>query len=50
MQECGTANFGDARLTQRLVSLVANLAEHPENSLPEALGSRQPIVSLTMRR
>ena len=28
----------DARLTQRLVSLVADLAEHPESSLPAALG------------
>ena len=36
--ECGAANFGDVRLTQRLVSLVAKLAEHPANSLPEALG------------
>lgn len=37
-KECGTANFGDVRLTQRLVSLVAKLGEHPESSLPEALG------------
>lgn len=38
-RECATANFNDARLTQRLVSLVANLADHPEKSLPEALGA-----------
>ncbi len=38
-KECGAANFSDARLTQRLVSLVANLAEHPEQSIPEALGA-----------
>ncbi|ACV63017.1 transposase Tn5 [Desulfofarcimen acetoxidans DSM 771] len=37
-KECGTANFGDTRLTHRLVSLVASLIEHPEKSLPEALG------------
>ena len=34
---CATANFGDARLTSDLVSLVAKLAEHPQSSLPEAL-------------
>lgn len=38
VRECGGANFCDARLTQRLVSLVADLAEHPESSLPAALG------------
>ncbi|KAF0193630.1 MAG: transposase IS4 family protein [Bacillota bacterium] len=37
-KECGTASFGDARLTQRLVSLCTKLAEHPASSLPEALG------------
>lgn len=37
-KECATADFGDARLTQRLVSLVAELTEHPQSSLPEALG------------
>ena len=37
-KECATADFGDARLTSRLVSLVAELAEHPQSSLPEALG------------
>ncbi|MCI0184496.1 IS4 family transposase [Sulfoacidibacillus ferrooxidans] len=37
-KECGTADFGDARLTQRLVSFVAELTEHPQSSLPEALG------------
>ncbi|ACV64362.1 hypothetical protein Dtox_3652 [Desulfofarcimen acetoxidans DSM 771] len=31
-------NFGDTNLTHRLVSLVASLTEHPEKSLPEALG------------
>lgn len=38
VRECGGANFGDARLTQRLVCLVTKLAEHPESSLPQALG------------
>ena len=37
-KECATANFGDARLTQRLASLVAKLTEHPQSTLPEALG------------
>ena len=37
-RECGAAKFGDARLTQRLILLAANLAEHPEQSIPEALG------------
>lgn len=37
-KECGTTDFSDARLTQRLVSLVAKLVEHPGESLPEALG------------
>ncbi len=37
-KECGRAEFGDARLTQRLISLVDSLVEHPEKSLPEALG------------
>ena len=37
-KECATADFGDARLTQRLVSLVTELTEHPQSSLPEALG------------
>ena len=37
-RDCATADLGDARLTQRLISLVAKLAEHPQCSLPEALG------------
>ena len=37
-RECGRAEFGDARLTQRLISLVDSRVEHPEKSLPEALG------------
>jgi hypothetical protein len=37
-KECATADFGDVRLSQRLVSLVAELTEHPQSSLPEALG------------
>jgi hypothetical protein len=42
-RECGAADFGDARLTQRLVSLVASLAEHPAQSIPEALGKWSDI-------
>ena len=37
-REFATAKLGDARLTQRLISLVEKLAEHPQSSLPEALG------------
>lgn len=39
-KECGSAILDDARLTQRLVSLTAALAEQPESSLPAALGER----------
>ena len=42
-KECATADFGDARLTQRLVSLVTELTEHPQSSLPEALGEWSAI-------
>ncbi len=38
VRECGAARFGDARLTQRLISLVGSLVEHPNASIPEALG------------
>jgi len=38
-QECGRASFGDVRLTRRLISLVGTLAEHPNLSIPEALGT-----------
>ncbi len=37
-RECGSAALGDARLTQRLVSITSALAEHPESSLPATLG------------
>lgn len=37
-RECAHAAFGDARLGQRLISLVATLSEHPASSLPTALG------------
>jgi len=39
VKECGGAQFGDARLSQRLVSITAALTERPESSLPQALGS-----------
>jgi hypothetical protein len=38
VRECATARFGDARLTQRLIFLVAKFVEHPNVSIPEALG------------
>ncbi len=38
-KECGRADFGDARLTQRLIELTSALAEHPESSVPVAAGS-----------
>jgi hypothetical protein len=37
-KECAGAEFGDARLTQRLVRLTSALAEHPASSIPEACG------------
>jgi len=37
-RECGHAAFGDARLVQRLITLVATLSERPASSLPTALG------------
>ena len=39
VRECGSASFGDRRLTRRMISLVAALAEHPNVSIPEALDS-----------
>jgi len=38
MIEFTDAEFNDVRLTKRLGSIVADLAEHPGKSLPEALG------------
>ncbi|MDA8346273.1 MAG: IS4 family transposase [Thermaerobacter sp.] len=38
-KECGRAELGDARLTQRLVRLTASLSENPESSVPVAAGS-----------
>ena len=37
LQECGHADFGDKRLTQRHVKLTASIALQPECSLPDAL-------------
>ena len=37
LQECGQANFGDKRLTQRHIKLTASIAEQPECSIPDAL-------------
>ncbi len=37
-QECNSAEFGDERLTPRLIRLVTALAEHPGESIPVALG------------
>jgi len=34
--EVGGADFGDARLTQRLVQLIHGLSERPDSSLPQA--------------
>ncbi len=35
----GTAELGDARRTQRLVSIMAAIARAPDESLPRQLGS-----------
>ncbi len=37
-QECGAAEFGDERLTPRLIRVVAALAAHPGESIPVAMG------------
>jgi hypothetical protein len=37
--ECGNAQFGDIRLTKRLITLTTALSKHPEESLPVACGS-----------
>lgn len=37
--EVGGADFGDARLAQRLVHLVDCLSEHPAISIPQACGT-----------
>lgn len=39
LSEFGEANFGDKRLTKRLVKLADNLAELPESSINQACGS-----------
>ena len=36
-QECGAAEFGDERLTPRLIRVVTALAAHPGESMPMAL-------------
>lgn len=37
-QEVGHAQFGDRRLTKRLVRLVSDLSRQPEASVPQACG------------
>lgn len=39
MKECGSALFGDYRLTKRLVNIATSLFENQEQSLPAACGS-----------
>lgn len=39
VQELLRADFGDIRLTDRLMRVVEQLAEHPEASIPEACGN-----------
>jgi len=39
VHECGRAEFGDERLTQRFIKVVSALAEHPEASLVQATES-----------
>jgi hypothetical protein len=38
MQELATANFGDARLRDRLIRMVSDLAAQPQASVPHACG------------
>ena len=37
-QEVGHAQFGDRRLSKRLVRIVTDLSDHPEASVPQASG------------
>lgn len=37
VEECGRAEFGDPRLTRRLIKVTAGLAEQPAVSIPSAL-------------
>lgn len=37
-QEVGQAQFGDRRLSKRLVRIVTDLSDHPEASVPQASG------------
>jgi Transposase DNA-binding/Transposase Tn5 dimerisation domain len=39
MKECGSALFGDHRLTKRLVNILTSLFENQEQSLPSSCGS-----------
>ena len=39
MHECGRAEFGDERVTQRFIKVVSALAEHPGTSLVQAAES-----------
>lgn len=39
IQECGRAEFGDGRVTQRFIKVVSALAEHPNASLVQAAES-----------
>src|SRR2546428_818313 len=39
-RKLGAADLGDARRTQRLLTLMGQVAAHPGASLPEACGSR----------
>ena len=41
--EFAEAELGDARRTQRVITLATALAQHPEAGLPEACGSRAAL-------
>ena len=41
--EFAGAELGDVRRTQRVITLVTALAQHPTTGLPEACGSRADL-------
>ena len=44
--EFAEAELGDARRTQRVISLATVLAQHPDAGLPEACGSRAALIAV----
>jgi len=43
VREFAEAELGDARRTQRVITVATQLAQHPGASLPEACGNRAAL-------